>query len=397
MRLGLYLEHMHDNRLGGVGTYARRLAEVMATAVPGLRLTLLAATAADHAWSRDFALRHAAAGVRVRRIRHDWRLDVFLTRLGYLGFQENHAGGPWPALLRALNYIEWQCRGLDLVYSPNQALPLPYWRKPALFTLHDVQELHLPANFTSGERASRAVYNALLQRGARGVVVSFEHVREDLLRFFQFAPGRIHLVPFPVEAPAAPVQAEPYVPPGVNGPFFLYPAQTWPHKNHALLLDAFARMPSRSPHLVFTGRATPHAEALRARAEALGLSARVHWLGLVSDAQLAGLYQACRAVVLPTRYEAGGFPLYEAIRHGTPALCSTATSLPGVMGSPDYVFSPDDPDRLAGLLERLVTDEVFWQACRAHIQSRFAKLHEWAGDCARGLSTLISTLEASHG
>ena len=38
-------------------------------------------------------------------------------------------------------------------------------------------------------------------------------------------------------------------------PFLLYPANPWPHKNHARLFDAFARVPSARPELrlILTG------------------------------------------------------------------------------------------------------------------------------------------------
>ncbi len=399
MHIGLYLEHVHDNRLGGVGTYARRLADIMVSLHPALRLTLLAGTAADARWASEFAAAHSSANVRVRRIRRCWQLDALLTRAAYLGFREDQERGLWPALFRSLNYVEWQCAGLglDLVYSPNQTLPLPFWRRSAVFTLHDVQELRLPENFTSGERASRAVYNALLMRGTRGVIVCFEHVRADLLKYFRLPPDRIHLVPFPVQPRGVHTAPAPFIPAGVSGPFFLYPAQTWPHKNHETLLRAFAALPSTTPapHLVFTGNQTPHASVLKELATQLGLSGRVHWLGMVPEDQLLGLYTACRAVVLPTLYEAGGFPLYEALRHGSPVICSTATSLPGVMGNPEYVFEPDDRARLQILLERLLRDESFLAENRAHIARRAAMLDTWAQDCARGLLALAETCKGT--
>ena len=399
MHIGLYLAPVHDNRLGGVGTYARRLAEIMASLHPAIRLTLLAGTAADARWAADFAAARPSARVGVRRIRRCWRLDALLTRAAYLGFREEREEGIWPSLCRALNYVEWQCAGLglDLVYSPAQTLPLPLWRRPAVFTLHDVQELRLPEYFSAGERASRAVYNALLMRGTRGVIVCFEHVRGDLLKYFRLPPERIHLVPFPVQPRNGQPAPAPFSPPGVSGPFFLYPAQTWPHKNHETLLHAFAGLShsTPAPRLVLTGRQTPHAAALKELAASLGVADRVHWLGLVPEEQLAGLYAGCRAVVLPTRYEAGGFPLYEALRHGTPVICSTATSLPGVMGNPDFVFDPDDRTRLRNLLQRLLDDEAFLADNRAHVRNRALLLDTWAQDCARGLLALAETFKGT--
>lgn len=397
MHIGLYLEHAHDNRLGGVGTFARRLAGIMASLHPALRLTLLAGTSADARWAEEFAASHPSANVRVRRIRRCWQLDALLTRAAYLGFREDREGGLWPALCRAFNYVEWQCAGLglDLVYSPNQSLPLPMWRRPAVFTLHDVQELRLPEYYTAGERASRAVYNALLTRGTRGVVVGYEHVRDDVAKYFRLPSDRIHLVPVPIEPLAGRTQTPPITPTGVTGPFFLYPAQTWPHKNHETLLHAFAglRVTGTAPHLVLTGKLTPHADSLKSLAATLGIADRVHWLGMVPEEHLAGYYSGCRAVVLPTRYEAGSFPLYEALRNGTPVICSSTTSLPGVMGNPDFIFDPDDQTRLQDLMQRLLDDATFLAENRAYVARRATMLDTWAQDCARGLLALAETFK----
>jgi glycosyltransferase involved in cell wall biosynthesis len=70
---------------------------------------------------------------------------------------------------------------------------------------------------------------------------------------------------------------------------------------------------------------------------------KVRFLGVVSDADLCRLYRTAGWSAYPSLYEGFGFPVLDALRHGTPVLSSYHSSLceldhPGV-----YFFDPFDP------------------------------------------------------
>jgi glycosyltransferase involved in cell wall biosynthesis len=54
---------------------------------------------------------------------------------------------------------------------------------------------------------------------------------------------------------------------------------------------------------------------------------RVEFLGMVSDARLCELYRRATLTIYPSLYEGFGFPVLDALRHGTPVLCSYNSSL----------------------------------------------------------------------
>src|SRR5262249_19974016 len=54
---------------------------------------------------------------------------------------------------------------------------------------------------------------------------------------------------------------------------------------------------------------------------------RVEFLGMVSDARLCELYRRAALTIYPSLYEGFGFPVLDALRHGTPVLCSHNSSL----------------------------------------------------------------------
>jgi glycosyltransferase involved in cell wall biosynthesis len=61
-------------------------------------------------------------------------------------------------------------------------------------------------------------------------------------------------------------------------------------------------------------------------------------------------------VVIPTLYEAGSFPLLEAMSLQAPVICSSVTSLPETIGDTRFVFDPLDIEKMASLIIELLDD-----------------------------------------
>ena len=94
--------------------------------------------------------------------------------------------------------------------------------------------------------------------------------------------------------------------------------------------------------LICTGNKTDHYKNIRSVIEELELSEFIHFLGIVPEEDLIGLYKNTRLVVIPTLYEAGSGPLYEAMRYKAPVICSNVTSLPETMSNEEFTFNPND-------------------------------------------------------
>ena len=97
--------------------------------------------------------------------------------------------------------------------------------------------------------------------------------------------------------------------------FIFFPAQTWPHKNHLMLLDALALLRDRESitiPLVCSGKRNDFYPQIESRISELGLKDQVQFLGFVDPLELQCLYRLCRAVIFPSLFEGLGFPLMEA-------------------------------------------------------------------------------------
>jgi alpha-1,3-rhamnosyl/mannosyltransferase len=138
----------------------------------------------------------------------------------------------------------------------------------------------------------------------------------------------------------------------------LYPAITYPHKNHAVLLDAFARAVVESPdlRLVLIGGEGAAEAAVAERMARPDLAGRVDRLGRVAPATRDALVAAATVVAVPSRYEGFGLPALEAMAAGVPAIVADAGSLPEVVASGTPVVDPDDAAGWAAAIAALAGD-----------------------------------------
>jgi glycosyltransferase involved in cell wall biosynthesis len=243
----------------------------------------------------------------------------------------------------------------------------------AVLTIQDLQPLDLPENFSA---AKRAYIHAMAGRSARGaavVQVPSGFSRDRVVELLGVDPARVAVVPWfprPVGGDGAPCDpAEPEV----EGSFLLYPAITYPHKNHRVLLDAFAIVAARSPgvRLVLTGGEGAAEAEVRRRIDEPDLRGRVVRTGRIPRARLEALYRSAAAVVVPSRYEGFGLPVLEAMARGCPVIVAAAGSLPEVSRSEDLV-DPDDVEAWSAAMERVLTESEAQRAARVTAGRRLA-------------------------
>ena len=155
--------------------------------------------------------------------------------------------------------------------------------------------------------------------------------------------------------------------------YIFYPAITWPHKNHIQLLEAMALLKQERKlkiQLVCTGHQTFYIETIKQKAKELGVEEQIVFKGLVSDEELYSLYKKATAVVIPSLYEAGSFPLIEAMVLGVPVICANTTSLPNTIGDERFVFKGNDVADLANKLSLILSDTPYIEDNKANSKRR---------------------------
>ena len=239
--------------------------------------------------------------------------------------------------------LQARVRALDVIHHGVGTTPF-LKPLPTVVTIHDVQYLHFPANFTKLKRTWLRCNVPQAARRSEIVAVTSHFVERDVVEGYGVDPRRVAIVPFGSERLFGPH------PEGADAvrdlyrlerPYFLFPGRSYPHKNHRLLIEAYAPL-AEEADLVLTGPRWFLDPEIATAARNLGLMGKVRHLGLVPRAHLAGLYEGAVALAYPSRFEGFGAPVLEAWSVGCPVLSSNAAALPEVVGDAGILLEPDD-------------------------------------------------------
>jgi alpha-1,3-rhamnosyl/mannosyltransferase len=145
----------------------------------------------------------------------------------------------------------------------------------------------------------------------------------------------------------------------LSGPYFLFPAITYPHKNHLVLLKGFAKLLKHHPQvtLILTGGKGSMEVRVASEIRELGIESQVRRLGHVPSDDLDAMYRDAVALVFPSRFEGFGAPVLEAMSFGCPVIASNSTALPEVVGEAGMLLSADNDEEWAGSMRELLEDE----------------------------------------
>lgn len=329
-------------------------------------------------------------------ITHNYQVDVFAPR----GFCERHPRiaaaftvyeAPSSCTRRAERiflehtWLAWRTREYQVVHHGGGSIPR-FGNKHTLVTIHDVQWIDYPHYVAPVKlKYLNKMIPSSLQRAVR-IAVPSRFVAGTLVRAFGIEPKKISVVrhgleaAFDGETTSSDVLRRQFD--LGSGPVLVYPAITHPHKNHVFLMHLMASGEGRwgdpSLRLVCMGsQGSAHDDVLQL-IDTLGLGNRVVMSGRVSNADRNGLLAMAEAMVFPSEYEGFGAPVIEAMRCGTPVVCSDRGSLPEVVGD-------------AGLVCPLENEA--WVRALEAVKMRREELVAAGKDRARAFTSEISATE----
>lgn len=230
---------------------------------------------------------------------------------------------------------------------------------PAVVTIHDIQPLDMPENFSSTKTAflRRALPNSA--RRADLICTPTRWVADRVVERLGVPEARVRVIGPAVGRRPIPSERDSMASVTGNRPLILFPSVTHPHKNHRFLIDAMVRVHQHRPDalLIFTGGPGLAAEPVAAEIARVDPDgAFIRHLGRIDESLLMGLLADADLVAFPSRYEGFGLPALEAMQAGTPVVAANAACLPEVVGDAGCLLPLDDPERWAIEMVELLSD-----------------------------------------
>ena len=255
---------------------------------------------------------------------------------------------------------------IKLFISPAiSAYPHYYLNKPFVFTLHDMQEKYYPNNFTLYEKFLRWIHNKTLTTCASKIICESDYVKNDIVKYTNTNSNKIAIIKSP--PPENMLKYTFYESHFINirnkyelpEKYIFYPAQSWPHKNHLKLVEAFNIVieECNDIFLILTGNINSNYKNIIKRMDELNVTNRVNHLGSISYEELLYVYKMSVMLVMPTLFESVSIPIYESFFLKVPVCASNVVGIPEQVGDAGVLFNPNDVHDIAEKIIILLNDE----------------------------------------
>jgi glycosyltransferase involved in cell wall biosynthesis len=253
-------------------------------------------------------------------------------------------------------------RDLDVLHLPV-TVPIPALDLPTVVTVHDVLSHTLPGALPRAERRYRRWAYDGSARAATRVVAMSRYVADRLCEVVGVDRSRIDVIPMGIDHQVFRPQPGPHdqrllAPLGLPERFLFYPANLWPHKNHARLLEAFGRVSDKALGLVLAGQGYGRLGEVDQHARRAGVADRVLHIRQVGPPTVAALYRRARALVYPSLNEGFGAPPLEAMACGCPVLSTLNTALGDVCDGAALELDPNDSAAMSDAIDRIEDDQA---------------------------------------
>ncbi|TVQ97062.1 MAG: glycosyltransferase [Spirochaetaceae bacterium] len=253
--------------------------------------------------------------------------------------------------------IKGTVHGIRTVGGTDDPLSLQYQRNP----LKRLYQRLIRVPKRAFARRKRDDSEAVLRALTGGMLTVSLHSKYQIIAEFPFVTPEQVSVVYSIDQPLTSAQPDPLpdsvVQPLANRPYFLLLNANRPVKNALRVIVALERY--RPPALeayafVCVGFSSAQRDYIR-RAYPLAHRQIVH-VPYCERSVLDSLFAHAYALVFPSKNEGFGYPPLEAMRVGTPAVCSAATAIPETCADAVLYFQPTSNAEIINRLLQIVSE-----------------------------------------
>lgn len=260
--------------------------------------------------------------------------------------------------------------------------------------LRDRFRLPLVATIHATEHGrNRGIHNDLQRRihGLEGwlaavssaVICCSEYMADEITGLFQIDRKKTYIIPNGVDPanlgiPRQLVPGERVSRTGEKVIFFI--GRLVPEKGVQVLLEAFAQLLPVLPDLrLLIGGTGPYESYLRAKAEELGLEAKVDFLGFLNEDARNRFFKQVDVAVFPSLYEPFGIVALEAMAAHVPVIVSDTGGLSEVVahGIDGYKAPPGQPGALAYYIKEVLTNPGLARDLTRKAWKKVLTVYDW--------------------
>jgi len=281
--------------------------------------------------------------------------------------QVSYANVPRPAL-----YEAWMRSSLLAVRASNKPRVdydvvwaasgiCPPTNSPTVATVHDLDFLDHPEySSRRGRSFFPRMWKVTLDRA--DIIVCPSRVVANRCEMEGVEPNRLRVIPWGVEAnmftdlahESGVTNGQLRSRFGLGDRFALWVGTLEPRKNLGRLVSAVQTVPD--VELAIVGPSGWNQDHGNMPPQ---LMDRVHFLGHLDDATLAGLYRAASVFVFPSLAEGFGLPVLEAMAAGVPVITSSTTATAEVAGDAAILVDPQDEGAIARAIESVLDNPSY--------------------------------------
>ncbi len=293
-----------------------------------------------------------------------------------------------------LGPTSWLARP-HVLFVPAHVIPIIH--PPTVVTIHDVGYRVFPDTHTTRRRLELELTTQWSVRAARHVLTVSQATKRDLVSWYGVDPERITVTHLGLSEVFKP-PTDQYLIKDVQAryglqerSYLIYVGTVQPRKNLTRVIEALAitLAAGYEVDLVIAGKRGWLSTPIEQRAQELGITHRIHFIGYVPEQELPALLAGALCFVFPSLYEGFGMPVIEAMACGTPVITSTSSALPEVAGDAALLVDPLDTDAIAAAIMQMIDNATLRETLRQRGLDR-ARLFTWEACAKKTLEVLLA-------